>query len=113
MPSAPPVLPERTWWIERDHLLGGAYPGDLDPRVARRKLEIGYLDLQGVASRRVVRPLGCFHWDAVWTLAAWCELRDDFRNFRVDRLFDVQTRDDTFRDEPGRTLADLFRLEGC
>ncbi len=80
---------------------------------ARRKLEIGYLDLQGVASRRVVRPLGCFHWDAVWTLAAWCELRDDFRNFRVDRLFDVQTRDDTFRDEPGRTLADLFRLEGC
>lgn len=80
---------------------------------SRRKLEIRYLDLQGVASERVVRPLGCFHWDAVWTLAAWCELREDFRNFRVDRLLDVQSRGDTFRDEPGRTLADLFRLEGC
>ncbi len=80
---------------------------------SRRKLQIRYLDLQGVASQRVVRPLGCFHWDAVWTLAAWCELREDFRNFRVDRLVDVQARGDTFRDEPGRTLADLFRLEGC
>jgi hypothetical protein len=39
MPSAPHALPERTWWIERDHLLGGAYPGDLDPRKARRKLD--------------------------------------------------------------------------
>lgn len=80
---------------------------------SRRKLEIRYLDLQGVASQRVVRPLGCFYWDAVWTLAAWCELREDFRNFRVDRLVDVQARADTFRDEPGRTLADLFRLERC
>ena len=44
MPSATRALPERTWWIERDHVLGGAYPGDLDPRKARRKLE-ALLDL--------------------------------------------------------------------
>jgi len=44
MPSAKHALPERTWWIEPDHLLGGAYPGDLDPRKARDKLE-ALLDL--------------------------------------------------------------------
>ena len=33
-----------------------------------------------------MRPLGCFYWSEVWTLAAWCEVREGFRNFRVDRI---------------------------
>jgi predicted DNA-binding transcriptional regulator YafY len=78
---------------------------------ARRKLRLHYQDLQGAASERTVRPLGCFFWDAVWTLAAWCELRQDFRNFRVDRIARLDVLDEAFRDEPGRTLADLLRLE--
>jgi predicted DNA-binding transcriptional regulator YafY len=56
-----------------------------------------------------VRPLGVFFWDAVWTLAAWCELRNDFRSFRVDRIVEVTELDERFRDEAGKTLADLFR----
>ncbi|MBL8317978.1 MAG: YafY family transcriptional regulator [Burkholderiaceae bacterium] len=78
---------------------------------ARRKLRLHYQDLQGAASERIVRPLGCFYWDAVWTLAAWCELRQDFRNFRVDHIVRLEVQDEAFRDEPGRTLADLLRLE--
>jgi predicted DNA-binding transcriptional regulator YafY len=42
-------------------------------------------------------------------LAAWCELRQDFRAFRMDRIRDAQMLEDVFRDEPGRTLADLRR----
>ena len=61
-------------------------------------------------SERQVRPLGCFFWSEVWTLAAWCEQREDFRNFRIDRVLDLQVLDDRFRDEPGRTLPDLFRM---
>jgi protein-tyrosine phosphatase len=38
MRSTPRALPERTWWIEPGRLLGGAYPGDLDPRIARDKI---------------------------------------------------------------------------
>ncbi len=38
MPSVPPRLPERTWWIEPGRVLGGAYPGDLDPQKSRSKL---------------------------------------------------------------------------
>jgi predicted DNA-binding transcriptional regulator YafY len=75
----------------------------------RRKLQVQYLDLLDGLSQRVLRPLACLHWDAVWTLAAWCELRQDFRSFRVDRLQAVQVLNDTFRDEPGRSLADLQR----
>jgi predicted DNA-binding transcriptional regulator YafY len=79
---------------------------------ARRKLRIDYLDLnQRRTLKRVLRPLGCFYWSATWTLAAWCELREDFRSFRVDRIEAVQLLDERFRDEAGKTLADLFRRE--
>ena len=75
----------------------------------RRKLRVRYRDLSDAVSERVLRPLACLHWDQVWTLAAWCELRQDFRSFRADRLLEVTVLDETFRDEPGRTLADLQR----
>ena len=76
----------------------------------RRKVFINYRDLSEKASERTLRPLGCFYWGKVWTLAAWCEQRSDFRSFRVDRVTYVRSLEDRFRDEPGRTLADLARL---
>jgi predicted DNA-binding transcriptional regulator YafY len=80
---------------------------------ARRKLHLVYLDLKDVMSERTVRPLACFYWESVWTLAAWCELREDFRNFRVDRIRRAEALEERFRDEPGRTLADLWRMQGA
>lgn len=80
---------------------------------ARQKLRIDYLDAQEQPSQRTVRPLGSFYWGAVWTLAAWCESRAGIRSFRVDRIQALQVLDERFRDEPGKTLADLFRrIEG-
>ena len=76
---------------------------------ARHTLRLVYVDLKDQRSERVVRPLGCFYWGAVWTLAAWCETREGFRNFRVDRIAELQMLDARFRDEAGKTLADLFR----
>ncbi len=102
---APPVGPD-TATRERLQVLREAAE-------SRRKLRLRYLDLKGRVSERCVRPLGCFFWSEVWTLAAWCETRADFRNFRVDRIEQVELLAQTFRDEPGRTLADLFRqVEG-
>ena len=76
---------------------------------ARRKLGFTYTDQHGQHTERVVRPLGCFFWGATWTLAAWCETRAGFRSFRVDRIAQLSMLAATFRDEPGRSLADLFR----
>jgi predicted DNA-binding transcriptional regulator YafY len=78
----------------------------------RQKLAIDYLDLGERRTKRTVRPLGCFYWGSVWTLAAWCELRIGFRSFRVDRLARITVLDEIFRDEPGRTLADMLREVG-
>ena len=79
---------------------------------ARRKLQVAYRDAADRASLRIVRPLGCFYWGSVWTLAAWCETRNDFRSFRLDRidsLRPVQGPPQPFQDEAGKTLADYLR----
>lgn len=79
---------------------------------ARRKLRVDYRDASDQLSRRILRPLGCFYWGKVWTLAAWCEARHDFRNFRLDRIDRVQLAEGAggqFRDEPGKSLADYLR----
>ena len=76
---------------------------------ARHRLRLVYLDLKEQRSERIVRPLGCFYWGSVWTLAAWCETREGFRSFRADRIETLEVMADRFRDEPGKTLADLFR----
>ena len=76
---------------------------------SRCKIRMVYTDLKGQRSERVLRPLGCFYWGSVWTLAAWCETREAFRSFRVDLIGELQVLEERFRDEPGKTLADLFR----
>ena len=77
---------------------------------SRRKVLLHYRDLKDALSQRSVRPLGCFFWGTVWTLAAWCELRQDFRSFRIDRVEQLDVLDERFRDEAGKTLADLLRV---
>lgn len=76
---------------------------------SRQVLQLDYLDLSDARSQRRVRPLACLFWGQVWTLAVWCELREDFRSFRVDRIQALQVLDERFRDEPGKTLADMRR----
>ncbi|WP_239031842.1 helix-turn-helix transcriptional regulator [Paroceanicella profunda] len=72
---------------------------------ARRKLACRYHALDGTETRRVIWPLGLIGWTGVWTLAAWCELRDDFRTFRFDRLLSLEPTGETFPDTPSRNLA--------
>lgn len=79
----------------------------------RQKAELGYLDLNDRVSQRVVRPLGCFFWGKVWTMVAWCETRQDFRSFRLDRMQKIIIQDATFPLETGKGLADFLRQVGA
>ena len=76
---------------------------------AKQLAHIRYRDAAELRTQRTVRPLGVFYWGAVWTLAAWCESREDFRSFRVDRIETLDVLQARFADEPGRSLADLLR----
>jgi predicted DNA-binding transcriptional regulator YafY len=73
------------------------------------KVYFEYRNAVGAASSRTVRPLSLAYFGPVWLLAAWCELREDFRTFRLDRIDNFLVRTDRFRGEPGKTLADFLR----
>lgn len=75
---------------------------------ARRKIDIAYTAPEKPTTERRVRPLQMEYWGRVWTLTGWCELRADFRVFRVDRIQTLDISFDTFEDEPGKTLADYL-----
>ena len=53
---------------------------------AGRCLVLRYRDEQGRETERRVWPFGLVYFDQVRLLAAWCELRGDFRHFRADRI---------------------------
>jgi predicted DNA-binding transcriptional regulator YafY len=59
---------------------------------------------------REVRPLQLEFWGWAWTLTGWCELRQDFRVFRVDRIQSAELLKTKFLDEPGRRLADYLAI---
>jgi predicted DNA-binding transcriptional regulator YafY len=51
-----------------------------------RKVEIDYADGSGATTTRVAWPFGLGYFEDVMIVLAWCELRQDLRHFRVDRI---------------------------
>jgi predicted DNA-binding transcriptional regulator YafY len=73
----------------------------------KRKLRIRYNALADVETQRIIRPLSLTCFGRVWLLSAWCEMRDDFRHFRTDRIERLTVLAESFDDEPGKTLEDM------
>ncbi len=78
----------------------------------RERLRVDYRDAGRALTTRIVRPLQLEFWGRVWTLAAFCETRADFRTFRLDRIERLGLAGGAFAAEPGRELADyMARLD--
>ena len=73
----------------------------------RRRLTFDYRSLGDAVTRRTIRPLGLWFWGLSWTLLGWCELREDFRTFRLDRMTRVEPGA-RFEIEPGKALEDYM-----
>ena len=61
---------------------------------------------------REVEPLALAFWGGTWTLGAWCRLRQDFRNFRPDRIVEHVRTGEMFADDPKRNLDAYLRSVG-
>ena len=79
----------------------------------RRYLRLDYQRADTECSVREVKPLGLYFWGNVWTLTAWCELRHDFRTFRLDRIRWLETLEHTFEEMAGQRLSDFIALMQC
>jgi predicted DNA-binding transcriptional regulator YafY len=67
-----------------------------------RKIALVYRDGEDRETKRVIWPVVIGYLDAARMLIGWCELRKDFRSFRVDRVTSAIFLDERF---PGRPAA--------
>jgi predicted DNA-binding transcriptional regulator YafY len=58
-----------------------------------QKITLAYADEHGAASERTVWPFALAYFEGKRLLAAWCELRGDYRHFRIDRIASVASVD--------------------
>lgn len=72
-----------------------------------------YTKEDGSAGDRRVDPLCLAFWGRAWTLGAWCHTRQDFRNFRVDRMQDVAVAAEPVSREPERGLRAYLAAMGA
>jgi len=67
-------------------------------------LKLSYRDAETNLSSRRVRPLAIWVFTDGWLFAAWCELRNDFRAFRIDRIETIKETGDQFIDNSEQNL---------
>ncbi|MEE4351190.1 MAG: YafY family protein [Pacificimonas sp.] len=82
----------------------------IDQAIAGRDiLSFDYEDQNGARTTRRVQPLGLWFWGKVWTLVSWCETRENFRMFRLDRVRRVVPTGEQFKPVASRSLAECLR----
>ena len=72
---------------------------------AGRKIALRYRDEQGRESERIVWPVTVGYLETVRHLIAWCELRQDFRSFRTDRVTAAGFLDERYPERPSALRA--------
>jgi predicted DNA-binding transcriptional regulator YafY len=76
----------------------------------RHKLRIAYVDEKQRRTRRTIWPLAMAYYVDVTLIGAWCELRQDLRNFRVERIAASRVLAARFQDHNGKLLAQWLAL---
>jgi len=80
----------------------------------RRKIHIVYVNENKQVTTRTLRPLAMFFFSPIWLLTSWCEKREDFRNFRLDRIQNLTLGENTFENEQDKSLTTyIAKHENC
>jgi predicted DNA-binding transcriptional regulator YafY len=74
-------------------------------------LQLHYGDGEGNQTKRLVRPLGIWAFTDGWLFVGWCELRRDFRAFRLDRISRIERTGEHFADEPEKSLPTYLSVK--
>jgi len=79
---------------------------------SKHKVRLDYEDQNGEHTKRTVWPLAMSFWGQTWLLLAWCELRQDHRNFRLDRMASAEVLDGVFKETPQTSLQSYLDCLG-
>jgi predicted DNA-binding transcriptional regulator YafY len=75
-----------------------------------RKMSIAYVDDMDRRTSRTIWPLALAYYVDVTLIGAWCELRADFRHFRVDRIQNSRVLEERFPADNGKLVARWLAL---
>ena len=76
----------------------------------KRQIKITYQSLGEQQSVRELWPLGLVFWGRAWTLVAWCQLRQDYRVFRIDRIQQLNQQELKFQTSSTLSLQHYLAL---
>ena len=76
------------------------------------KLVLSYSDAKGERSKRTVWPIALGFFDRARVLAAWCELRQDYRHFRTDRILALRQTEKRYPRRRRVQLREWREMEG-
>ncbi len=73
-------------------------------------VEISYASGNEITSGRRIKPLKLLFKDQAWYLYAFCEMRQDYRYFKLPRIIEYRVTEDTFESVPvGRLCTDDYQ----
>lgn len=77
--------------------------------VEKKRVQIRYLsNYSEEATERIVEPIGLTYYGSAWHLIAWCQLRNGYRDFRIDRMKSLHVKDETFKKEKHPSLREYL-----
>ena len=96
----------------------GATPAEIDLADVRNairqeiKLALHYRDAEGRVTRRTIRPIAIVYYSDVVVVAGWCEMRQDFRHFRADRMMSSDVLAADFKGQSAALRRDWAKVHG-
>ncbi len=75
----------------------------------RKVVEIDYQNKKSEVSRRRVEPIGLIFYAFSWHLIAWCQLRGEYRDFKVSRMLKASVTGEPFTRTAHIELAEYMK----
>ncbi|MCY1301467.1 WYL domain protein [compost metagenome] len=75
-----------------------------------RKIAITYIDEQQRRSRRTIWPIATVYYVDVTLIAAWCELRGDYRHFRADRIVQSEVLEERYAADSSPMMVEWMAM---
>jgi predicted DNA-binding transcriptional regulator YafY len=81
----------------------------LDSLSSKNLIEIIYTTFEEERTNsRIIEPVGVYYSFEQWYLIAWCRLRKDYRNFRIDRIQELKVLTEKYQTNSHPTLKEFL-----
>ena len=75
----------------------------------KQVLKIDYCATDDQLTTREVEPIGVFYYSMAWHLIGWCRLRNGYRDFRADRIRNLENKGEVFHGRNQISLKEYFQ----